>query len=248
MVENNTYSIDLSSSWTNQTVKPNRIQKIAPVLKGESLWLDVSNKTFFAYNGGVSTTLIPPPPPVPNQLWQFIPLGPSGSWSQVDVSPQSQNFTSLVRTVGGPSASGNGLGFVLGGSESSTTTPSLPGGIAIPVPGLVIYNTSSQIWHNVSTLAPPGDTTAYGGAALFVPSYGPDGLLFVLGGELSGPGYGATTGLLAFDTISIYEPMTQQWKLQTVTGSMPHSCTLPCVVGKQGDNGTYEVSCPYHCG
>ena len=247
MVENNTFSIDLSLSWTNQTVKPNSIQKTAPVLKGESLWLDVSNKIFFAYNGGVSTTLTLPPP-VPNELWQFIPLGPGGSWSQVDLSQQSQNFTSLVLTNAGTSASGNGLGFVLGGFESSTTTTSLPVAVGIPVPGLLIYNMSSEIWHNVSTIAPLGDTTAYGGAAVFVPSFGRDGLLFVLGGEVSGPGYGATTGLLAFDTISIYEPMTNQWKLQTVTGSMPHSCTLPCVVGAQGDNGTYEVSCPYRCG
>jgi hypothetical protein len=30
--ENDTYSIDLSSSWTNDTVRLNRINKTAPVL------------------------------------------------------------------------------------------------------------------------------------------------------------------------------------------------------------------------
>ena len=40
--ENNTYSIDLSISWTNSTVKINMTEKAAPVLNNEALWLDTA--------------------------------------------------------------------------------------------------------------------------------------------------------------------------------------------------------------
>jgi hypothetical protein len=44
-----TYSIDLSSSsWTNQTVMSNQIQKTAPVLNYVALWADSTYSSFYA--------------------------------------------------------------------------------------------------------------------------------------------------------------------------------------------------------
>lgn len=240
LVDNNTYSIDLTSTWTNNTVTLKAIDKPAPVLKGVGLWVDVGNKTFYSYggtSGGPGADRDPPP----NELWSFTPRGNSGSWSQVPLAPESENFTNLVRTVGSGTTSGRGLGFYLGGSES------LPSSVInqygnVPVPGMVVYNTSSQLWYNVSALGQP--TGLYSnGAAHFVPSFGPEGLMFVIAGSVPPTGLSTTSTLLTTSTINIYEPISQQWKTQVVTGSAPAPCELPCITGAQGDNGTYEVGC-----
>lgn len=103
LADNYTYSIDLTSSWTNQSVVLKQISKgSAPVLNTEALWLDDSGTTFYAYDGGVSFSL--PPADLPgapeNALWRFSPSGDSGRWSLVSVSPAS-NFSTLSRTTEG---------------------------------------------------------------------------------------------------------------------------------------------------
>jgi hypothetical protein len=52
---NYTYSIDLSSSWTNSTVNLHQIRKTAPVLNNVALWLDGSSDTIYAYDGALSS-------------------------------------------------------------------------------------------------------------------------------------------------------------------------------------------------
>ena len=162
-------------------------------------------------------------------------------------NPESENFTDLVRTVGSGTTSGRGLGFSLGGSESLPSSVYTQDG-NLPVPGMVVYNTSSQLWYNVSAL---GQSTAQStglysnGAAHFVPSFGPEGLMFVIAGSVPQTGRSTEPGNTLLDTgaVSIYEPVSEQWKRQVVTGSAPAPCILLCIAGAQGDNGTYEVRC-----
>ncbi|MCJ1385717.1 hypothetical protein MMC17_008840 [Xylographa soralifera] len=204
-----------------------------PVLNNEGLWVDTSNQSFYAYGGDVSGTVTDTTPPA-NALWQFTPGGNSGSWSVVPISQQSANFSSLVRTVGGAYTSGNGLGFALGGIENDPNS----GDIHASVPGLVVYNSSAQVWHNV-TAFDNGVGTYSHGAALFVPSFGPQGLLAVVAGaQPNGVGLG---DLLSTSSVSLYEPLSGLWKTIAVTGTPPHPCYQPCLVGAQGDNGTYEI-------
>ena len=88
-------------------------------------------------------------------------------------------------------AYGSGLGFALGGLHSIYTDGS--DGFAdiytaTAVPGMVVYNASSEEWHDVSTTGQSGYSSlgfAMNGAAQFVPSFGPNGLVFVFGGYTS---------------------------------------------------------------
>lgn len=41
--------------------------------------------------------------------------------------------------------------------------------------------------------------------------------------------------------LSIFEPVSKQWQTQLVTGNPPECTESQCVVGVQGDNGTYEI-------
>lgn len=215
----------------------NPITKSAPVFNAEALWPDAKDELFYAYDGGYSYSVqISSEPDPVNQLWQFEPSGNTGSWSMVEPSPTT-NFSLLSRAQAGLYASGNGLGFALGGSQSAATEFSWNAG-GTDIPGMIVYNTSSQDWSNISTTGYSWSGTAAAGAAQFVPTFGPAGLLLVFGGTANGD-------LVPFTNVSMYEPVSQQWRSQEVSGTLPSPVTNPCVVGVPGDNETYEVSLRY---
>jgi hypothetical protein len=54
-LDNFTYSIDLSSSWTNSSVVLHQMFKTAPVLNNAALWLDGTGDTVYAYDGALSS-------------------------------------------------------------------------------------------------------------------------------------------------------------------------------------------------
>ena len=239
-IVNYTYSIDLSSSWTNSSVTINTIKpKAAPVVNNEALWLDADNQTMYAYNGGISQAspnwLTESTPP--NGLWEFKP--DTGSWSSAYVSPSSI-FSSLVRVTASINAYGNGLGFALGGFQTLSTQSGLFSSIFdnTLVPGMIVYNIKSQTWYNVSTTDYTNTGFTIQGAGQFVPPFGPNGLLFVFGGQ-----YGEQNNLqyAQFEYAWMYEPYSKTWTSQKATGDIPAVGNLACVVGAQGDNGTYEI-------
>ena len=206
----------------------------------QALWADPSGASFYAYDGGITYSLeiLYQRQPPPNQLWQFTPSGNSGNWTQVG-SPASSNFTTLVRGYTGIYTSGGGLGFALGGIQRSGATAALaPGDIPrriTSIPGMVLYNMTSSSWYNVSAAGYTQNGVAADGAAHFVPSYGPAGLVFVFGGTVMG---GTLPGT---DSVSIFDPISQQWSTQQVSGTKPSPVVNPCVVGVLGDDNTYEV-------
>ena len=208
----------------------------APALISQALWVDSSGTSFYAFDGGISYSipLSEQPPPPPNELWQFTPSGNSGSWSLVG-PPASSNFTTLIRGYKGLYTSDAGFGFALGGLESAATNSAVEFGPKFPIPGMVMYNITSEEWYNVSASGYSYDGVAFEGAAQFVPSFGPAGLLFVFGGSV------ANNILPGTDTVSIFDPVSQEWSSQEVTGAKPSPVVSPCVVGAQGDNNTYEV-------
>ena len=235
--EPNTYSIDLTSSWTNETVKLEKILKNGPpIVNQEALWQDAGGKAFYAYDGATSNAFDVQNPPSSNTLYQFLPDGAGfGAWSVVP-APANTNFSQLSRAFGAAYTSGNGLGFALGGLQNSQTIAGYPFD-AVAQAGLVIYDTSSEQWNNVSALGYSSDGTSTGAAAQFVPNFGPSGLLFVLEGQVNGGRTYVSTA-----SVNIFDPVSRQWKTQEVTGTPPPSSVQSCVVGAQGDNATYEVS------
>lgn len=211
------------------------IRSQAPVVKNQALWADEQRNCFYAYDGSLSTAvpLEDQPSPPSNMLWQFKPSGNTGSWSQAP-PPPSSNFSTLVRATNGAYASGGELGFALGGSRDGGTSLGLEQEILVT--GLVMYNMSSQTWYNISALGYSPAGVAVQAAAHFVPTFGTAGLLFIFGGK------GTNNVLAGTDSVSMFDPISQEWSSQSVTGTRPQPATAPCVVGVQGDYGTYEVS------
>lgn len=100
----------------------------------------------------------------------------------------------------------------------------------------VMYNFSVSSWTNVSAASYSYYGYAESGVAHFVPSYGPDGLLVILGGYNAGRAQFAS-----LEYVALFDPTTQQWQTQVATGDVPDSFVNACVVGVQGDEDTYEV-------
>ena len=238
-----TYSIDLSSSWDRHSVQLKPIYKHSPVLNQFALWPDSTGNTFYSFDGSIPAVFEDwsDLAPKSTQFWYFTPNGGSGDWMPASII-SSSIFSSLIQVSAGYYASGNGLGFALGGIASDGS--SYPFGLLTDtwqrLPGIVMYNESSQEWSNATSRGFTYNGFADNGAAHFVPNFGPEGLLFAFGGNTANSADGDAIPI-SLNTAAMFEPVSKQWKTQPVTGDPPDSTLNQCVVGVQGDNGTYEI-------
>lgn len=239
-VNNQTLSIDLSSSWTNSSVQIAAHDKNgAPVFNFPGLWSD-GNSAFYLFSGEVSLVAGDVDTPAV-ALWKFTatPSG-GGSWEKQTTS-DPQAFNQLTRPANALVAAGKGAGFVLGGYASGKTDPAAHAGDT-PVPGIVSFDWQSGQWSNASAAAFTTYGTAVSGQMHFVPPFGDDGLLVMLGGESTTPTrWDEASGQLQFNNVTMYEPGTGTWYSQATTGDAPPVRELFCVAGAEGKNGTYEM-------
>lgn len=245
---NNTYSIDLSSSWTNATISLNRIEKDieARSLNRPDLWLNADLATFSSYNGELSWfyTAVNPPP---NALYRFDPDGSGGGqWAREGVPPDSI-FPDLVRVSGAGSACGRGACYAVGGYQSWRTTTAAPFDqgariSAVPVPGTVSFNTSTLQWANSSLAGSVFRSGAwFGGELVFLNNVGDEGILVALGGRTSDAGSTENAVDLDFSSLYMYDIASRAWYRQSTSGVAPSPRYEFCAVTVPGDNNTSEV-------
>lgn len=84
--------------------------------------------------------------------------------------------------------------------------------------------------------------TAERGVLHYVPSFGPEGIYILLGGDISNlNGYTAGSGLRSFSKLTIYDPASGKFYNQTATGNIPESRIEFCATGINSTNQTYEM-------
>ena len=241
---NNTLAIDLTKSWAPSSVDIQAIPKTngPPSLNYGSLWSAADGKSFYAYGGVPGLSPDPTPPNPPNSFWQFS----DGAWSQV--SQNGNSFPSLTRPASAFAASGNGVGYILGGTDSIKKYLFAGDEPWVPVPGIVSYNMTSGAWLNSSAQGFTNTGTAFSGGFQFVPNFGSKGLLIAMGGETSAADgwFDVGNGLLSFSNISIYDPMTTTWYWQSAAGytgpaDIPGGSSMFCYAGAQSSGSTYEM-------
>ncbi|KAF2457316.1 hypothetical protein BDY21DRAFT_286425, partial [Lineolata rhizophorae] len=244
--DNATISIYLGDSWTPDSITPNVMGKAegVPILKDLVLWGEEDDSAFYMWGGQVSP--LPGQPPIPNtNLWKFTVDGNGGgSW---DVSNPSNAglFQTFHRPSMGLGTSGSNAGYLLGGYLTPRSEPQLAdeSDFVQPIPGIISYNMTTRVWSNDSAAG----YSLYGagnlGQAVFLPSYGTDGLLAFMGGYNTGletvrfDG----TGLVSFDNITFYDPVSKTWYAQKATGDSPSPRAGFCAVAVAGQNGTHEI-------
>ncbi|EHA55848.1 hypothetical protein MGG_12441 [Pyricularia oryzae 70-15] len=265
---NNTYSIPLDSAWTNKTValtETNMNDTLSPV-KFFSLWTDdqANPKKMYRWGGEGPQMKIFEEARNP-RLGLFSPDGNGGgSWATEDLPKPRM----IARVTGASSTSCNGVGFSLGGWGNPGTDRDIFRG-NVPVPGLITYDMSSGSWANESALPFSTYGTHAWGSAVCLPSLGsssggggngssvsgrPGGLVFFLGGDVTGPTFAAdasdanpesalrTDGdrSLTFDKIAFYDQGAKKWHSQTATGDLPPPRRRFCAVAASSA-GSHEI-------
>ncbi|KAL8632441.1 hypothetical protein Q9189_001816 [Teloschistes chrysophthalmus] len=215
-LDNDTLTLDMSKSWTNNTVTYGSINKTAasedgvPDLNDGFLFPAADNQSFFQFGGETN--------------WLFHSwLSPPTAAYQFTLSGQAL-ATTMDNTF-----------FILGGMEGSHSAQStmydIKGGDNVPQGGVVAFNTTAGKWTNSSMPAHLVRPHGRNGMLGALPTFGPRGLLLAAGtGTVDGeaPNY---------QNITLYEPDHKTWHYQIATGDIPKGRDGGCNVGIAGDDG-----------
>jgi hypothetical protein len=240
---NDTLSIPLDVSWTNESAIITAITKAAPAFDSEALWTDESSKSMFMWGGqgpwgNLSKT---------RDLWKFEQDGTAGgSWAK-QTAANVDVFLTILRSTNAASTTCNGVGFYVGGYGSVWTDSAFAAGgsLSVPVPGMLTYNVTTGSWANESTAGLNNLQTLISGSAACLPTFGSggQGVVMVLGGEVAQKtGYNSSApNLVGLGNVTFWDIGTKTWYSQQTTGDIPTPRSRFCVVGSDGPNGTHEI-------
>lgn len=245
VIAKSTYSIDVSSSWTNTTVIIKQIDKTIDdgAFNYPALWPALDNSSFYSYNGEKSD-IDHPIVTGSNKLYKFTSDGSGGGqWSEDNQSyTASSNFTSLVRVGRFANACGPDACYAVGGWRSLTTDSAIKDDI--PAAGIVSFNLTSHHWYNDSLVGSVFTGPWRDGQLFFTDVAGSDGVLIALGGSVTDL-TGKNSIVLSLMYVYIYDIATKSWYQQATGGDVPPSPNSSyCAVGLQDGNPvekTYEV-------
>lgn len=79
------------------------------------------------------------------------------------------------------------------------------------------------------------------GRMVFVPNFGPSGVVVSIGGDQLGKVTNNTDDLLSMNSVQIFDPASGDWYDQPVTGNIPPSRKEFCLAGVASKNSTYEI-------
>ena len=203
------------------------------------LWTDAENNVFYSWAGkfflGINMTK--------TELWKFSADGRgSGTWSAQPPASESR-FGALTPGEFSAVATAHRTGYVLGGIASGWTQLYRASNQVIP--GMATFDMTTHEWRNYTVPISPFDTIV-GASAEFVPTYGPNGLIFVLGGDRyavdAEPNDQVATPY-SFTNITFFDPKRDDKRYwQTTTGEAPESPrTLFCTAGFQAADGRYDI-------
>lgn len=202
-------------------------------MKTQAVLVDTKSKALYGWGGSpvwIDNALSPP------RLWRFDVE--DDSWSEAE--PASvDTFRSLERTGYAAFASAPNAGFVFGGRKTSGTAGE--GTESSNPQKYVSFDFESMEWEEHEDPPYSVDGTLWGGRALYVPDFGPNGLIFILGGmrgrDETEPSY------ISFEDLHFLDPVTGTWYNQRATevDRFPQARHEHCVVGVSGANGTYDM-------
>ena len=231
-------SIDLSQNWTNTSlvitsnVKPTGV----PNLNYPSLWYHEQEGVLYTGFAGTTSLFGNHPSLPPQSIWSFKPDGTgSGSWNEV-ISPDASALNGITQPFKGLTAYGPDSAWYLSGypaQDGYHWTSAMQW-----LPGIAEFDMASKSFTNLSAAEYNINGTVIAGAMHYVPSFGQQGMILVMGG-ITLP-YNMN-GLVGFETVSVYDPAKKEWFNQTTTGFWPSPREGFCVAGIQSTNNTYEM-------
>ncbi|CCC09822.1 unnamed protein product [Sordaria macrospora k-hell] len=132
------------------------------------------------------------------------------------------------------------LDFFLGGMANTWTDPDWNDNMK-PIAAMVSYDMKTKTLSKSSfQMAIPPTGTLRDARAEYVPQFGPNGLISVLGGVTFNAEL-APDHMLDLTNITFFDPRTGQWLWQKTSGNAPRNRQSFCMVGVTGQAGTYEL-------
>jgi len=243
---NSTISIDLKSSWTTTNAVRRTIAKPedAPITNWPVLWTDASAGVFYSWGGAYAYGLN-----IRNNTpqWKFTADGSgSGTWSS-EVNTNDVRYTQLHKTeLGAVVTINDTMGLNIGGIAHGWTE--VDGGPRHAIPGMVAFDMDNKLWQNgTSTFSPFGTGSIASARAEYMPSFGPSGLVVLLGGyqpsTLGSPDAEYALSFFDFRNLTLFDPETKKTYWQTTTGDFPdHPRTEFCTaIVSDSSSGGYEI-------
>ncbi|KAK1826104.1 hypothetical protein QBC39DRAFT_269751 [Podospora conica] len=235
---NSTLSIDLSASWTTANVQIRTIPKQGPNKINTQVFTDAERGVFYSWGGtwlrGLNMTA--------TTLWKFTADGSGGGNWALSEPANPAAFSEIDPGEWSAHVSTSTQGLAIGGIASGWTELYRPRNQVLG--GMLTYNYKSGVWEN-GTINYSPYPTLLGGAAQFVPNYGPNGLVFVFGGYSPPVGGEPDIGASTFhdlETITFFDPVTKKKYTQRTTGDVPPSPRSKfCVSGAQSTEGGHEI-------
>jgi hypothetical protein len=234
---NHTLSIDLSQSWATEDVEIKEIAKISPSHVLQAQFTDPTSDAFYIW-GGYNLNKTESARERPSDFWKFTADGSGGgSWS--NEAQRSNVFQGFERVQAGAHVTTDDCGFYFGGA---VTAPSNEDSHSA-VPGYIRFNfTLNDLdWQNVTDAPYSEKSTLYGGTATWIPNFGPNGLIMLLGGQSNGIGNSGRVEYLRMDVVYFMDPVTGRWSSQSTSGDVPSRRIHHCSVGARSQDGTFEM-------
>lgn len=203
-------------------------------MQSHGLLADYDAGAFYLY-GGIQAFNVAPLRQ--RNLWRFRADGVGGGTWGTETSSNMDLFIDLNQTEMGSWVSTENTGFYLGGigNRRTSSDPARQGA----VPGIVSYNFTTRAWANDSSAGLSPDGSLHGASATFVPNFGPNGLVVLIGGSSRYRQDGQ--GSQPMDTITFFDPVTKEVFEQKTSGGTPEERYSHCAVGAQSTNGTFEM-------
>ncbi|KAK0638453.1 hypothetical protein B0T16DRAFT_421214 [Cercophora newfieldiana] len=236
---NSTLSIDISQSWKTDSVTIRTIPKAPlPPKQNVHLWTDTVEGALYSWGGkfflGQNMTK--------TELYKFTADGKGGGSWAVQSPGNPSLFNGLIPGEFSAVTTVNDTGYLIGGIASGWTQLSRARNQVLP--GMLAYNMKTHIWQNGTVGFSPFNTLI-GAEASYLPTFGPNGLVLVLGGyspRVDGePNINASPSQ-DFRNLTFFNPLTKTTYWQTTTGEAPPSPRGRfCITGFRNTAGGYEL-------
>ncbi|OHE99994.1 kelch repeat protein [Colletotrichum orchidophilum] len=218
----------------------------------QALWKREDTKSFYIWGGHNIDSGRLMDESLSDGSWKFQTDGTGGGQWSKETATNPTEFEELERSEDGAFASTPQGGFWFGGMANFRTRLNATNGntntAVQPIPGMVFYDWKTNQWSNETEefkAAFPPFGTVRGARALFVPNYGSNGIILLMGGFQSTlePIVKASQSLykwMDFSNITFMDPVSRKWYSQKTTGSAPTKRQWFCMVGVEGKS-SYEM-------
>lgn len=240
---NSTLSFNISTSWETSKVNILAYDKPAPApkLTRQVLWKGEDPKAFWIW-GGRTIRDIDSDKINKRKMWRFEANGEGGGRWFPETPNESDDFRDMHLPFRPAYTTYKNTGFSFGGEQVPASDPEIDVKFQ-PVQGMVTFDLNSKTFSNESTPDVSRYGTLVGATAEYVPGFGDNGLIMILGGY----GYTPDTNVrrpdqtLYFDNLTFLDPETRQWYWQKSSGDHPSPRLDHCSVGVRSGRDTHEM-------